>query len=66
MEQLDRAQRRAATIVLKTTDSDAEKNLKWIPLHMRQTDKRINKFKKQESTLRELDHQRARITYFQS
>ena len=32
---LDRAQRRAAKIVLKTTDSDAEKNLKWLPLSMR-------------------------------
>ena len=31
---LDRAQRRAAKIVLKTTDSDAENNLKWVPLSM--------------------------------
>ena len=32
---LDRAQRWAAKIVLKTKDSDAEKNLKWLPLSMR-------------------------------
>ena len=30
IDKLDRAQRRAAKIVLKTTDSDAEKNLKWL------------------------------------
>ena len=34
-DKLDRAQRRAAKIVLKTKDSDAEKNLKWLPLSMR-------------------------------
>ena len=34
-DKLDRAQRRAAKIVLKTEDSDAEKNLKWLPLSMR-------------------------------
>ena len=33
-DKLDRAQRRAAKIVLKTKDSDAEKNLKWLPLSM--------------------------------
>ena len=39
---LDRAQRRAAKIVLKTTDSDAEKNLKWLPLSMRRDMHTIN------------------------
>ena len=34
-DRLDRAQRRAAKIVLKTKDSDAEKNVKWLPLSMR-------------------------------
>ena len=34
-DKLDRAQRRAAKIVLKNRDSDAEKNLKWLPLSMR-------------------------------
>ena len=34
-DRLDRAQRRAAKIVLKTKDSDAERNLKWLPLSMR-------------------------------
>ena len=32
-DELDRSQRRATKIVLRTTDSDAEK--KWLPLHMR-------------------------------
>ena len=39
---LDRAQRRAAKIVLKTKDSDAEKNLKWLPLSMRRDMHTIN------------------------
>ena len=39
---LDRAQRRAAKIVLKTTDSDAENNLKWVPLSMRRDMHTIN------------------------
>ena len=34
-DKLDRAQRRAAKIVLKTRDADAEKNLKWLPLSIR-------------------------------
>ena len=34
-DKLDRAQRRAAKIVLKTKDSDTEKNLRWLPLSMR-------------------------------
>ena len=34
-DRLDRAQRRAAKIVLKTKDSDTEKYLKWLPLSMR-------------------------------
>ena len=34
-DKLDRAQRRAAKIVLKTKDSDAEENLRWLPLSMR-------------------------------
>ena len=38
---LDRAQRRAAKIVLKTTDSDAE-NLKWLPLSIRRHMHTIN------------------------
>ena len=41
-DKLDRAQRRAAKIVLKTTDSDAEKNLKWLPLSMRRDMYTIN------------------------
>ena len=41
-DKLDRAQRRAARIVLKTKDSDAEKNLKWLPLSMRQDMHAIN------------------------
>ena len=32
---LDRAQRRAVKIVLKTRDAGAEKNLKWLPLSIR-------------------------------
>ena len=39
---LDRAQRRAVKIVLKTKDSDAEKNLKWLPLSMRRDMHTIN------------------------
>ena len=39
---LDRAQRRAAKIVSKTKDSDAEKNLKWLPLSMRRDMHTIN------------------------
>ena len=35
-------QRRAAKIVLKTKDSDAEKNLKWLPLSMRRDMHTIN------------------------
>ena len=34
-DKLDRAQRRAAKIVLETKDSDTEKNLRWLPLSMR-------------------------------
>ena len=41
-DKLDRAQRRAARIVLKTKDSDAEKNLKWLPLSMRRDMHTIN------------------------
>ena len=41
-DRLDRAQRRAAKIVLKTKDSDAEKNLKWLPLSMRRDMHTIN------------------------
>ena len=41
-DRLDRAQRRAAKIVLKTTDSDDEKNLKWLPLSMRRDMHTIN------------------------
>ena len=41
-DKLDRAQRRAAKIVLKTKDSDAEKNLKWLPLSMRRDMHTIN------------------------
>ena len=41
-DKLDRAQRRAAKIVLKTRDSDAEKNLKWFPLSMRRNMHTIN------------------------
>lgn len=39
---LDRAQRRAAKIALKTKDSDAEKNLKCLPLFMRRDMHSIN------------------------
>ena len=41
-DRLDRAQRRAAKIVLKTKDSDAEKNLKWLLLSMRRDMHTIN------------------------
>ena len=41
-DKLDRAQRRAAKIVLKTKDSDAEKKLKWLPLSMRRDMHTIN------------------------
>ena len=41
-DKLDRAQRRAAKIVLKTTDADAEKNLKQRPLSMRRDMHTIN------------------------
>ena len=41
-DKLDRAQRRAARIVLKTKDSDAEKNLKRLPLSMRRDMHTIN------------------------
>ena len=41
-DKLDRAQRRAAKIVLKTKDSDAEKNLRWLPLSMRRDMHTIN------------------------
>ena len=41
-DKLDREQRRAARIVLKTKDSDAEKNLKWLPLSMRRDMHTIN------------------------
>ena len=41
-DKLDRAQRRAAGIVLKTKDSDAENNLKWLPLSMRRDMHTIN------------------------
>ena len=41
-DKLDRALRTAAKIVLKTTDSDAEKNLKWLPLSMRRDMHTIN------------------------
>ena len=34
-DKLDRAQRRAAKIVLKTNDSNAETDLKWLPFFMR-------------------------------
>ena len=34
-DRLDRAQRRAAKIVLRTKDSDAHKNSNWLPLSMR-------------------------------
>ena len=39
---LDRTQRRAAKIVLRNKDSDAEKNLKWLPLTMRRDMHTIN------------------------
>ena len=41
-DRLDHAQRRAAKIVLKTKDSDTEKNLKWLPLSMRRDMHTIN------------------------
>ena len=41
-DKLDRAQRRAAKIVLKTKDSDPKKNLKWLPLSMRRDIHTIN------------------------
>ena len=41
-DKLNRAQRRAVKIVLKTKDSDAEKNLKWLPLSMRRDMHAIN------------------------
>ena len=41
-DKLDRAQRRAAKIVLKTKDSDAEKNLTWLLLSMRRDMHTIN------------------------
>ena len=41
-DSLDRAQRRSAKIVLKTKDSDAEKNLKWLLLSMRRDMHTIN------------------------
>ena len=40
-DKLDRAQRRATKIVLKTTDSDCAKE-KWLPLHMRRGMHTIN------------------------
>ena len=41
-DKLDRAQRRAAKIVLKTKDLHAERNLKWLPLSMRRDMHTIN------------------------
>ena len=41
-DKLDRARRRAAKIVSKTNDSDAEKNLKWLPLSIRREVHTIN------------------------
>ena len=41
-DKLDRAQRRAAKIVLKTNDLDAETDLKWLPLSMRRDMHTIN------------------------
>ena len=41
-DKLDREQRRAAKIVSKTNGSDAEKNLKWLPLSMRRVMHTIN------------------------
>ena len=41
-DNLDGAQRRAAKIVLKTKDSDPERNLKWLPLSMRSDMHTIN------------------------
>ena len=41
-DRLDRAHRRAAKIVLKTKDSDAEKNLEWLPLSIRRDMQTIN------------------------
>ena len=42
VDKLDRAQRRAAKIVLKTNDLDAETDLKWLPLSMRRDMHTIN------------------------
>ena len=42
-DKLDRAQRRAAKIVLKTRDSDAEKNLKWLPFSKRRDMHTVNR-----------------------
>ena len=42
LDKLDRAQRRAAKIVLKTKDLHAERNLKWLPLSMRRDMHTIN------------------------
>ena len=41
-DKLDRAQRGAAKIVWKTTDSEAAKNLMWLPLSMRRDMHTIN------------------------
>ena len=41
-DKLDRAQRRAAKIVLKTNNLDAETDLKWLPLSMRRDMHTIN------------------------
>ena len=41
-DKLNREKRRAARIVLKTKDSYAEKNLKWLPLYMRRDMYTIN------------------------
>ena len=41
-DKLDRTQRRAAKIVLKTNDLDAETDLKWLPLSMRRDKHTIN------------------------
>ena len=41
-DKLDRAQRRAAKTVLKSRDSDAEKNLNWLTLSMRRDMHTIN------------------------
>ena len=41
-DRLNRAQRRAAKIVSKSKDSDAEKNLKWLSLSLRRYMHTIN------------------------